>query len=93
MLANDFVWGVALDALRSRIPVNNSPDRIEHEDGVVGDAFHQDAKTALRLLKLNYPRRELLCPLFRALFQRAVKLLQFTFRFRPSCHLTLAGLI
>src|SRR4051812_10930119 len=35
MLANDLLFGVALDPLCTLVPVGDSPVRVEHVDGVV----------------------------------------------------------
>src|SRR5690242_7045937 len=47
MLADYFMRLVALDQLRSDVPCPNMSLWIEHEDGVVPDAFDQQAKSIL----------------------------------------------
>ena len=47
MLADDLGSGIALHPLRARVPVRDVPGRIEHEDGVVGDALDQQAELLL----------------------------------------------
>ena len=52
MLAEDFLRPVALDALGTGVPAGDAPLRIEHEDRVVLDAFHHEAKAFLALHRL-----------------------------------------
>ena len=41
MLTDDLVTGVALEALRARVPTGHDPLRVEHVDGVIGDRLDQ----------------------------------------------------
>src|SRR5262245_777662 len=52
MLTDDLVGGIALDALRARVPVADDAVGIEHEHGVVADALDQQLEPTLRLLPL-----------------------------------------
>src|ERR1700683_2735223 len=49
MYSNDFVPGVALQSLGTRIPGQNSSLRVEHKDGVVSNAFDEKTKEIGRL--------------------------------------------
>ena len=51
VLAYDLFRQVTLDALGSRVPVADAAVCGEHEDGVVGDALHQQAELLLALLE------------------------------------------
>ena len=41
------VFGIALEALRPRIPACHDPVRVEHVDGVVGHALNEQAEALL----------------------------------------------
>ena len=43
----DDLVAIADQPARAEIPVRHPPVRVEHEDGVIGDAFHQQAKALL----------------------------------------------
>ena len=47
MLPDDFVGSVALDALRAGVPIDDDATGIDHIDGVIGHALHQNAKLPL----------------------------------------------
>src|SRR5437762_129597 len=47
MLANDFVWSVAFDAFGACIPAYDDAVGIEHKEGVICNARHQQAELAL----------------------------------------------
>src|SRR5215211_4037160 len=47
MLTDDLVLRVALQALRTGIPVRHPPERVEHVDGVVFDTLHEQAEALL----------------------------------------------
>ncbi len=47
MLAHDLVRAVALDAFRAGVPTDDMPLGIEHDDGIVLDAVHQQAETVV----------------------------------------------
>jgi hypothetical protein len=49
MAANDLIGGIALDARGAGVPIGNDAAGIDHENGVVGDALHQQAEPALAL--------------------------------------------
>jgi hypothetical protein len=49
VLAEDLVLTIALEALRSGVPADDSPVGIEHENRVVDDAFDQHAKLLVGL--------------------------------------------
>ena len=51
--AHDLLRGIALDALRARVPARHRAVRIEHVDRVVGDALHQQAEIALAVAQLR----------------------------------------
>jgi hypothetical protein len=51
MFADHFLGQIALDALRTEIPVGHASIRSEHVDGVVRDALHQQAELLLTLLE------------------------------------------
>jgi hypothetical protein len=46
MLADDYVGRVTLDPLGTKIPFNDFAARIEHEYGIIGDGFDEQAETA-----------------------------------------------
>src|SRR5207247_423743 len=48
-LADDLLGLVADDALRARVPARHATAGIEHEDGVILDAFEEQAKALLAL--------------------------------------------
>ena len=51
-LTDDFVSAIALDALCAGIPAAHDPVGVEHVEGVVGDARHQEPELALeRILR------------------------------------------
>src|SRR6185437_5605772 len=50
VLSNDLLSLVPLDPFGSRIPVDDHPVGVEHENGIVGDTFHQNAETAFCFL-------------------------------------------
>ena len=52
MLADDLLFGVALDALRAGVPVRHPPVRVEHVDGVVGDALDEQPEVLLASAQL-----------------------------------------
>src|SRR5690606_6469223 len=56
--ADDLLGGVALDALRARVPVGDDAVGVEHEEGVIGDALDEEAELALagleNLLRLPF---------------------------------------
>ena len=56
MLPDDFLGKVAFGALRPGVPVHHAALQIQHIDGVVGHAFHQQAE-ALLLLALRAQHR------------------------------------
>src|SRR5204863_518661 len=45
MLADDLVGPVALDLLGAGVPAHHPAARVDHEDGVVVDAFDEEAET------------------------------------------------
>src|SRR5581483_6109729 len=47
MPADDLVRRIALDSLCARVPARNVPIAVQHVDGVVGDALHEQAKLLL----------------------------------------------
>src|SRR3954447_17960139 len=49
MLADDLVRPIALHPLGAGVPVCDDAARIEHVDGVVDDAFHEEPEAALAL--------------------------------------------
>lgn len=51
MLADGLRRQIALDPLRPLVPVGHLTVRVEHVDGVVGDALYQQAKLLLALLE------------------------------------------
>src|ERR1700761_5331814 len=51
MAADDFLRPIALDALRAEVPIGDVALRIEHADGVVGDALHQEPELLLAELE------------------------------------------
>ena len=51
MLADDFVGLVADDVLRAGVPARDVSGRVEHENGVVGDAFDEDLEMPLGVLE------------------------------------------
>ncbi len=61
MLADDFVGGIALDALGAGVPAGDMALVVKHIDGVIGDALDEQAK--LRLAPLER-RRAFFDPLF-----------------------------
>ncbi len=51
MPADGFHRKITLDPLRPQVPVGDLTLRVEHVDGVIGDALHQQAKLLLALLE------------------------------------------
>ncbi len=51
MLADGLVREVALDPLRAQVPVAHAAVAVEHVDGVVGDALHQQPELFLAFLE------------------------------------------
>src|SRR6185503_7874048 len=51
VLAYNFMSFISLDQSRAAVPRNNPAFRVEQEDGVVLDAFHQETKALLALSK------------------------------------------
>src|SRR6185436_15294191 len=51
VLADDFVGGVALESFGAGIPADDVPQRVEHENPVVFDRLHDEAKTLFALLE------------------------------------------
>src|SRR5687767_10429797 len=51
MLPDDFFGGIALDRLRTGVPVGDDPVQIEHVDCVIAYALNQHAKALLALEK------------------------------------------
>src|SRR6185503_14133282 len=49
--AYNFMSFISLDQSRAAVPRNNPAFRVEQEDGVVLDAFHQETKALLALSK------------------------------------------
>ena len=49
MLADDFLGGIAFDALRAGVPVGDDAAGVEHVDGVIGHPLHQNAEPPLAL--------------------------------------------
>jgi hypothetical protein len=69
VLADDVVGAVSLDALGAYVPGQYTARSIEHEDGVVADAFDQMSKEVRFLLSMvvtggheNPPRNQTFCP-------------------------------
>src|SRR6185437_13472500 len=54
MLAENFRWVIALDALPADIPAGHHPDGVEHVQRIVGDILHQQAETALALKQIPF---------------------------------------
>ncbi len=50
-MTGDLRFLIALDALRTGIPVGDIALRVEHIDGVIGNALHQKTKALLTFLK------------------------------------------
>ena len=70
---------IALDPLRSGIPVDHVSGGIEHENGVVGDAFHQKPEAAFAFLKLEWCwRRAAAARSAAPSLKRAVQVLQLS---------------
>src|SRR5579872_174671 len=57
LLPQNLFGAVTLDALRPLIPSNHAPFRVEHEDGIVLHAFHEQTKS------LFTPSQRFSCPL------------------------------
>src|ERR1700761_3857320 len=49
MLTQDFLGGVALDALSPDIPARDDAGGVQHIESIVGDTFDEEAETALAL--------------------------------------------
>src|SRR5581483_866625 len=59
VLSNDLFFPITFQPLRSRVPALNDPFTTEHEDGIIPDPFHQQAKALLRPLSLRQIPRNL----------------------------------
>ena len=84
MPSDNFVARIALDPFGAGIPVDDVSGRIEHVDGVVGDAFHKQAETPLGIFEFGQAGRELRGAFGGALFKGLVQPLQFLFRLRSA---------
>src|ERR1700682_1460400 len=51
MLADDLLFAVALQQLRASIPSTDVALRVQHEDRIVANRFHEQAKAILAVLK------------------------------------------
>jgi hypothetical protein len=49
MLSDNLVAFVALDALGADVPCHHIPVGVEHKNGIVADAFHQQPEALLAL--------------------------------------------
>src|SRR5579872_918547 len=47
MFADDFLFGITFDPARTGVPVGDMAVRVQHVDGVIGDAADQQAEAAL----------------------------------------------
>ena len=72
MSAQNFTAGVAFDALRPRVPVDDMALRVEHINGVVGDPLDQQLEAAFRVLELHHAGRSFLTNMADAGLQRFV---------------------
>ena len=77
MATQDLAAGIAFDALRARVPVDDMSIRIEHINGVVRDSVDQQLKTTFRVLELHHTGCKLPGALRGALLQCLVQNLQF----------------
>jgi len=50
VLPNDLIQGISLRALGASVPGQDMTARVEHEDGVVSDAFDQQSEALLARL-------------------------------------------
>ena len=70
VLAEDFRAGIALEAFRARVPVDDIPLGIEHVDRIVGHAFDQQAEPPFALAQPGIAGLQLLRSFADARFQR-----------------------
>ena len=94
MAAEDLAAGIAFDPLGAGVPVDDMSIRIEHVDGVVGDALDQQLETAFRVLELRscWPQAAGHAPSARC-SSVSFRTLQLPFCFPARRDLPLAGLV
>ena len=72
MTAEDFVALVSLGPFSTRIPVDDVAARIEHEDCVIRDAFHQQPEPSLGVFQFRSASGQFCSALFNSPFQSLI---------------------